>query len=611
MNPRQKKAQSRAGRPRNARGEIASFRWRSWLVLGVLGAAAVTLAGRAVFLQLYQHDFLAAQGNERFSRVADIAAHRGNIMDRNGEPLAVSTPVDSVWVNPQELETDQIPHLAHALGSDRQELGRRITSNMDREFLYVARHLPPSDADKVKALNLPGVYLKREYRRYYPAGEVAGHVVGFTDVDDAGQEGLELAFDHWLAGEDGAKRVIQDGQGHFVQDVEDIRDASPGHDLQLSIDQRIQYLAYRELKAQVRDQRARAGSMVVLDVRTGEVLAMVNQPTYNPNDRDGVSSDDIRNRSVTDMFEPGSTMKPFFVAAALTSGKFDDHSVIDTSPGYIKVGPKVFEDEHGSLGTVDIATILAKSSNVGMIHIEQALSPQLIWTTLSQLGFGHVTASGFPGESAGLFSNYTHWRPIGIATMSHGNGISVTPLQLAQAYATVGALGIRRPVSFLPVTTPPAGERVLDERVCRELIGMLETVVSAEGTGKKAAILGYRVAGKTGTAWKAEAGGYAANSGANSGASPGQTDDHLYMSVFGGVAPATNPRLAAVVVVDSPSAGLHQGGDVAAPVFAAVMGSALRLLGVPPDEQVSVPADLAPGPLRGTPHPGTQAVASR
>ena len=601
MKPRRKSTGGAANRPRNARGEIASFRWRSWLVLGVLGAAAVTLVGRAVFLQVYRHDFLAGQGNERFSRVAAIAAHRGSITDRNSEPLAVSTPVDSVWINPQQLETEQLPRLAKALGSDRQELGRRISSNMDREFLYVARHLPPATADQVKALNIPGVYLKREYRRYYPAGEVTGHVVGFTDVDDAGQEGLELAFDHWLAGEDGAKRVIQDGQGHFVQDVEDIRDASPGRDLKLSIDQRIQYLAYRELKAHVRDQGARAGSMVVLDVRTGEVLAMVNQPAYNPNDRSGVSVTDLRNRAVTDMFEPGSTMKPFFVAAALTSGKFDDRSVIDTSPGYIKVGPKVFEDEHGSLGQVDIATILAKSSNVGMIHIEQALAPQLIWTTLSGLGFGQVTASGFPGESAGLFSNYAHWRPIGIATMSHGNGISVTPLQLAQAYATIGALGIRRPISFLPVSAAPVGLRVLDERVCRELIGMLEKVVSAEGTGKKAAILGYRVAGKTGTAWKAEGGGYDAN--------PDTTDHHLYMSVFGGVAPATDPRLAAVVVIDSPSGELHQGGDVAAPVFSAVLGSALRLLGVPPDEQVSVPADEAPGPLRGTPRPGTQTVA--
>jgi cell division protein FtsI (penicillin-binding protein 3) len=600
VKPRQQQAAGAGNRPRSARGAIASFRWRSWLVMGVLGAAAVTLVGRAVFLQLYRHDFLAGQGNERFSRVATITAHRGNITDRNGEPLAVSTPVDSVWVNPQELQIDEIPRLARALGVDRQELGRRISSNMDREFLYVARQLPPAAAGKVKVLNIPGVYLKREYRRYYPAGEVAGHVVGFTDVDDAGQEGLELAFDHWLAGEDGAKRVIQDGQGHFVQDVDDIRDASPGHDLRLSIDQRIQYLAYRELKAQVRDQGARAGSMVVLDVRTGEVLAMVNQPAYNPNDRSGVAVADIRNRAVTDMFEPGSTMKPFFVAAALASGRFDDHSVIDTAPGYIKVGAKVFEDEH-DLGPVDMATILAKSSNVGMIHIEQALPPKLIWTTLSGLGFGQVTASGFPGESAGLFSSYVHWRPIGIATMSHGNGVSVTPLQLAQAYATIGAMGLRRPVSFLPVTAPPAGRRVLDARVCRELIDMLETVVSAEGTGKKAAILGYRVAGKTGTAWKAEGGGYDAN--------PGAADDHLYMSVFGGMAPATNPRLAAVVVIDSPSGVLHQGGDVAAPVFSAVIGRALRLLGVPPDEPVSVPADEAPGPLRGPPHPGTQAVA--
>ena len=591
-----------------ARGGVASFRWRSWLVLGTLGLAAAGLTARAVYLQLYQHDFLAAQGDARFVRVVGIAAHRGNILDRNGEPLAVSAPVDSVWVDPHSFNPGQVSTLARALELDRQELGRRIGANAERQFLYVARQLPPAKADKVRELNLPGVYLKREYRRYYPAGEVSGHVVGFTDMDDVGQEGLELAFDHWLAGEDGAKRVIQDRQGRFVQDVESIRDASPGHDLQLSIDQRIQYLAYRELKTQVRDQRARAGSMIVLDVLTGEVLAMVNQPAYNPNDRGAAPVENLRNRAVTDMFEPGSTMKPFFVAAALTSGRFDEHSIIDTSPGYIKVGPKVFEDEHGSLGKIDITTILAKSSNVGMIHIAQALSPQQIWTTFSQLGFGHVTASGFPGESAGLFSNYIHWRPIGIATMSHGNGISVTPLQLAQAYATVGALGVRRPISFLPVTTPPTEERVLDEHACRELLDMLQAVVSAEGTGKKAAILGYRVAGKTGTAWKADAGGYATDSS--------QADGHLYMSVFGGVAPATNPRLAAVVVIDSPTAGLHMGGDVAAPVFASVMSGALRLLGVPPDQDVSVPADLAPGPPRGpqrsiAPRAGAQAVAQR
>jgi cell division protein FtsI (penicillin-binding protein 3) len=322
---------------------------------------------------------------------------------------------------------------------------------------------------------------------------------------------------------------------------------------------------------------------------------MVNQPGFNPNDREQADPADYRNRAVTDILEAGSTIKPFFVAAAIQSGRYDDHSIIDTAPGEIKVGATIFPDEH-PLGRIDIATILAKSSNVGMIHLALSLPPELIWTTLSQLGLGQVTASGFPGESAGVLSNYAHWRPIGIATMSHGYGLSVTPLQLAQGYATFGAMGVRRPVSFLPVTTAPEGERVLTEHTCRELVAMLETVVAAEGTGTKAAIYGYRVAGKTGTAEKATDGGYSKS---------------LFMSVFAGVAPASDPRLAAVVVIDTPSAGLHRGGDVAAPVFSAVMGPALRLLGVAPDTTPGVPADEAPAPLPAHPHPGTHTVARR
>jgi cell division protein FtsI (penicillin-binding protein 3) len=558
-----------------------SFRWRSYVLLGLLAACALALAWRAGNLALRDHGFLASQGNARFSRVSVIAAHRGTIIDRYGEPLAVSTPVDAVWTNPRELalSTDQIPRLATALKVDRQELTRRVTSNLDREFLYLARQMQPGDAQKIRALDIPGVYLRREYRRYFPSGEVAGHILGFTNVDDAGKEGLELAFDHWLAGEDGAKRVIQDRYGRVVQDVDSIKSARPGRDLVLSIDLRIQYLAYRELKAAIREQRARAGSVVVLDVVTGEVLAMVNQPAYNPNDRDQFGTATYRNRAATDMFEPGSSIKPFFVAAGIVSGQYDDRSVIDTAPGFFKVGAKTIEDEHGSLGVINLATVLAKSSNVGMARLALSLEPQLIWKTLTSLGFGQVTTSGFPGESAGLLSDYAHWRPIGIATMSHGYGLSVTPLQLAHAYATLGALGLNRPVSFLRVDGAPSGERVLDPHLCRELINMLESVVAAEGTGKRAAIPGYRVSGKTGTAWKATAGGYS-------------TD--RYMAVFGGMAPTSNPRLAAVVVIDEPSAGKYMGGDVAAPVFSAVVGHALRLLAVAPDEPVRALPDTEP-----------------
>jgi cell division protein FtsI (penicillin-binding protein 3) len=563
-----------------------SFRWRAYLLIGLLGSCALALIYRAVNLQLVDHGFLAKEGDARFSRVLEIAAHRGTITDRYGEPLAVSTPVDSIWVNPGELAlaTDQIPRLAKALGLDRQELARRITSNLDREFLYLARHRQPAEAAQIKALGIPGVYTSREYRRYYPAGEVSGHLLGFTNVDDAGQEGLELAFDHWLAGEDGAKRVIQDRYGRIVQNVESIRPARPGKDLVLSIDLRIQYLAYRELKAAIRDQRARAGSIVVIDVESGEILAMVNQPAYNPNDRDQIQAATYRNRAATDIFEPGSSIKPFFVAAGLASGKYDNHSIIDTSPGFFKVGAKIFEDEH-NLGAIDIATVLAKSSNVGMAHIALTLPPQGIWNTLTHLGFGQVTTSGFPGESAGLLPNYAQWRPIGIVTMSHGYGLSVTPLQLAHAYATIGTFGLARPLSFLRVEGDPGGMRALDEHVCRELISMLESVVSAEGTGKLAAIPGYRVSGKTGTAFKATAGGYS-------------TD--RYMAVWGGVAPASAPRLAAVVVIDEPSAGQHMGGQVAAPVFSRVVGGALRLLAVAPDQPVNSPEELPASPALGT-----------
>ena len=571
---------------RSARDDtLSSFRWRAYLLMGLLTASALALVWRAVGLQLVDHGFLARQGDARFSRVLDIAAHRGTITDRYGEPLAVSTPVDSIWVNPAELAlaTDQIPRLAAALKLDPLELARRVTSNLDREFLYLARHRQPAEAAQIKALGIPGVYTSREYRRYYPAGEVTGHLLGFTNIDDAGQEGIELAFDHWLAGEDGAKRVIQDRKGRIVQNVESIRPAREGRDLVLSIDLRLQYLAYRELKAAIRDQRARAGSVVVLDVASGEVLAMVNQPAYNPNDREQIAGEVYRNRAATDIFEPGSSMKPFFVAAGLASGKYDNRSVIDTSPGYIKVGVKIFEDEH-NLGAIDIATVLAKSSNVGMAHIALTLPPQQIWSTLDRLGFGQVTTSGYPGESAGLLPAYSQWRPISIVTMSHGYGLSVTPLQLAHAYATIGAYGAMRPVSFLRLEQNPPGEQRLANAVCQELLSMLESVVTAEGTGKLAAIPGYRVSGKTGTAWKASAGGYS-------------TD--RYMAVFGGVAPATQPRLAAVVVIDEPNAGQHRGGQVAAPVFSRIVGGALRLLAVAPDQPINTPEQLPAGPALG------------
>ncbi len=547
-----------------------SFRIRLMFAFGLLAMAAAGLVARAVDLQLVHNDFLLGQGDQRYIREVETVAHRGMILDRNGEPLAVSTPVDSVSVNPRVLasENDQWPLLAAALKRDDAEVARRLASSQDRSFLYLARHMKPVDAQAVRRLGLPGVSVEREYRRYYPSGEVVGHVLGFTNVDDAGQEGAELAFDHWLSGEDGKKRVIQDRMGRKVEDVDSIRATRPGRDLSLSIDLRIQYLAYRELKAAIRDQRARSGSVVVIDIATGEVLAMVNQPTFNPNDRDQLAPGSYRNRAATDMLEPGSSIKPFVVAAALESGKYDEHSLIDASQGFVRVGAKIIEDEH-PIGVAGLETILAKSSNVGMSLVALSLEPQQIWSTLRHLGFGQVTASGFPGESAGMLSNYANWRPINIATLSYGYGISVTPLQLAHAYATIGAMGISRPVSMSRVDGPVAGERVLSEKSARTLVKLLESVVAPGGTGRQAAIAGYRIAGKTGTAKKAGIGGY--------------STDH-YVGVFGGVAPASNPRLAAVVVIDDPVAGHYYGGDVAAPVFSSVVGGALRLMGVAPDD---------------------------
>jgi cell division protein FtsI (penicillin-binding protein 3) len=551
---------------RSPRTGSDGFRLRALFLFAVLLLGAAGLLARAVDLQLVEYKFLVNQGDARFLRDVTTVANRGSILDRNGAPLAISTPVASVWTNPRELEAqpEKWAALAKALHRNRADLTRRISSNQARSFLWLARHLPPDDAQAVRELNLPGVHLTREYKRYYPSGEVVGHVLGFTNVDDEGQEGAELAFDHWLAGEEGLKRVIQDRMGRKVEDVESIRSVREGRDLTLSLDMRIQYLAYRELKAAIAQNRAHSGSMVVIDVKTGEILAMVNQPAFNPNDRGQITPAMYRNRAATDIIEPGSAIKPFVVAAALESGRFDTGSVFDTSP--VQVGSKIIEEEH-VLGTIGLAEVLARSSNVGMTKIALALEPQQLWGTLTRLGFGHVTASGFPGESAGVLSNYGSWRPVGVSSLSRGYGMSVTPLQLAQAYAAIGAHGVMRPVSMLRVEGDVSGERVLSEHTARTLISLLESVVT-EGTGAKAAIAGYRVAGKTGTAWKNDGRSYY---------------EDRYTAVFGGMAPATRPRLAAVVVVDDPVAGKYYGGDISAPVFAAVVGGALRMLGVAPD----------------------------
>jgi cell division protein FtsI (penicillin-binding protein 3) len=571
---------------RPARTEAAGFRARSWFAFSLLTLAAVSLTARAVHLQYVQRDFLIHQGEARAVREVVVEAHRGAILDRNGVPLAISTQMQSVYANPRELATapERFAELAKKLRRSRADLERRVASSQDREFMWLVRQLPPEDAEAVMKLGIPGVYLRPEYKRFYPQGEVLGHLLGVTNQDDQGIEAVELAFDSLLAGEDGRKRVIRDKKGRRIEDVENILSVRPGQDLVLSVDSRIQHLAYRELKRAIEENDASSGSIVVLAVATGEVLAMANMPTFNPNNRErraaAVRAGALRNRAVTDMLEPGSSFKPFVVAAALESGRFDGGSVIDTGTGHFESGGVLVEDEHAE-GPLDMAGVLAKSSNVAMAKIARELEPQQLWSTLSRFGFGHATAIEFPGESGGLLPNYTNWRWHLIASMSRGYSLQVTPLQLAQAYATLGGMGVARPVSLRRVDGPVDGQRALGERNARTLVSLLETVVDV-GTGSRAAIPGYRVAGKTGTARKNRTG-------------EGGYYDDRYTAVFAGLAPASNPRIAAVVVIDDPRSKRYYGGEIAAPVFSAVVGGSLRLMGVAPDVELDGAAD----PLTG------------
>jgi cell division protein FtsI (penicillin-binding protein 3) len=553
----------------NRAPDHAAYQGRRLFLLLCMGLAAMLLVWKAVCLQVLDKEFLLTQGEARHLRVVSLPAHRGMIQDRNGEPLAISTPVESVWVNPQELagEQQRIPELTRLLSLNHASVQSTLASRADREFIYLRRHIDPALAAQVAALDIPGVYLQREYRRYYPDGEIAAHVVGFANVDDVGQEGLELAYEDWLNGEPGAKRVIKDGKSHIVEDVESISRPSPGKDLRLSIDRRIQYLAYRELKAVLQEHKAQSASAVVLDVKSGEVLAMVNQPSFNPNNRQNLHSSDIRNRAVTDVFEPGSTMKPFIVATALESGRYRPDTPVSTAPGWMRVGVNTVRDVH-DYGQLDVAGVISKSSNVGMAKIALSLPAGEIWTQLSGLGFGMQTFSGFPGEASGLLPHYTGWNAIETATLSFGYGVSVTPLQLAQAYAVLAADGIKRPITFLHETQAAEEHRVMPAAVARQLRSMLEQAVGPDGTAPLARIPGFRIAGKTGTVRKSVAGGYS---------------DNEYLSVFAGMAPASDPRLVLVVMVDRPDNGKYYGGQVAAPVFARVMAGALRLLAVTPD----------------------------
>ena len=541
---------------------------RSRVLAAVILLGLVGLAGRAAYLQGMHKGFLQQKGESRYSRVVEISAHRGMITDRHGEPLAISTPVESVWASPQDMEitTSQIKKLAEIIGMNSAEIQKKIEGPR-RDFVYLKRHLPPEIAARVVELNMPGVFLRREFRRYYPAGELTAHMLGFTDMDDNGQEGVELAWQNDLAGKPGSRRVIRDRKKRIVEDIESIRVPRPGRDMALSIDSKIQHLAYRELKQAVEASKSKAGGIVVLDAQTGEVLALANLPVYNPNNRGKIKSERARNRALTDVFEPGSTLKPFTVAAALEAGRISPDTIFQTAPGTLTIGKATIRDSHRE-GPLTVTQVIQKSSNVGSAKIALSLPPEALWEILSQSGFGVSTGSGFPGEVTGRLRPHKTWRPIEQATMSYGHGISVSLIQLARAYTLFSAEGELKPVSLLKLDAPTTGERVISRATALAVSRMLEMVVRPGGTAPRAQISGYRVAGKTGTAHKLEGNCYAKD---------------RYISTFVGYAPASNPRLIIAVMLDEPSAGQYFGGVVAAPVFSQVMTGALRILSVPHD----------------------------
>ena len=546
------------------------YPWRMRWVWLILFIAASVVAWRLVQLNVTERSFLMRQGDARMVREVPIPAHRGMILDRRGEPLAVSAPVVSLWANPQVLGEDieQAKQVAQNLGLPEVEFLERLARLKNKEFMYLKRSVNPVEAEAVLSNNWNGVHGVQEFQRYYPAAEVATHLVGFNNIDDQGQEGMELAYEPWLQGTSGKKVVQKDRTGRTVKDLQLLSSAQPGKDLTLSIDLRMQYVAYRELKAVVQQHKASSGSAVVLDVQTGEILAMVNQPAYNPNNRSVMSIDSLRNRALTDVLEPGSTMKPVTIAAALMSGQYDPDSEIDTNPGFVKVKRKTIRD-HRNYGVLDLTGIITKSSNVGVTKLALSLPENSVRETFYSFGLGQATASGFPGESTGVLPNYAKWNPINLATMAYGYGIAVTPVQLAQAYAVFASYGLKRSISLLKQDQVPEAERVMPERVAKQVIAMLETVTQPGGTGTRARVPSYRVAGKTGTVHKpSKDGGYA---------------DDVYAAVFAGMAPASKPRLVCVVIIDNPKGEQYYGGEVAAPVFSRIMAESLRLLNVAPD----------------------------
>jgi cell division protein FtsI (penicillin-binding protein 3) len=559
-----------------AQGLVRLPVWRARVVLIALVAGFGVLAGRALYLQAVRTDFLQEKGDARYSRVMEIAATRGRILDRNGEALAVSTPVKSVWMIPTDVDAagSERRRLAALLSVSKADLTKKF-SDTSKDFVYLKRQVPPETAAAVQALGLKGIHEHVEYRRYYPGGEVTAHLIGFTGVDDAGQEGMELAYQSTLGARPGSRRVIRDRLGRIVEDVGSIRPGQNGADLVLSIDSKIQSLAYGVLKSAVERNRAKAGAVIVLDVRTGEVLALANVPSFNPNNRARLTGAQLRNRVITDLFEPGSTLKPFTVALALESGKVNRSTVVHTAPGKMTLAKYTIRDVHPA-PALTVSQVLARSSNVGAAKLALGLPREAMWDFFRRVGFGTAPELGFPGAAAGRLRHYKSWRPVEQATLGYGMGMSLSLAQLARAYTVFARDGELVPLTLVKTGAAVSGEKVLSAESARAVRAMLEASVQPSATGPRARIMGWRVAGKTGTAHKQENGAYASDK---------------YLSSFVGLAPVSAPRLVVAVMIDEPSAGQHYGGAVAAPVFAQVMQGALRLLDVPHDAPLELPGE--------------------
>ncbi len=553
--------------------EGALYPWRFRLMIGLLALMVGAIVWRIIDLQVVDRDFLIGQGDARSLRHIPIPAHRGLITDRNGEPLAVSTPVTTLWANAKELQTakEKWPELAAALGQDPKALAERLEAQANKEFIYLVRGLTPEQGQQVLDLKVPGVYGIEEFRRFYPAGETTAHMVGFTDIDDHGREGVELAYDEWLAGVPGKRQVIKDRRGRLIKDVQVTKNAKAGKPLALSIDLRLQYLANRELRNAIIENGAKAGSLVIMDVKTGEILAMVNQPTYNPNNRRNLQPAMMRNRAMIDVFEPGSTMKAISMSAALETGRWKPSDKVEVYPGTLQLGKYTIRDVSRSEGPVlDLTGILINSSNVGMSKVAFDIGGETIYHLAQKIGLGQPTGLDFPGERVGNLPNYRDWKKAETATLSYGYGLSVTAIQLAHAFSVLANNGRMVPLSLIHIDEAPKATQVIPESVAKTMQGMLQQVIEAPRGVFRAQVPAYHVAGKSGTARKTSVGtkGYAENS---------------YRSLFAGFGPMSDPRYAIVVVIDEPSKAGYFGGLVSAPVFSKVMSGTLRLMNITPD----------------------------